>query len=798
MRWLRRCGSVWAAILVTATAFAGFASTETFLPAVGRVTGQGGAQFYTTVWATNLTSSPVSFTFDFLKQGQANSSPISFTDSLAAGETKVYENIIENKFSLTGAIGAARVTSTGEILVAERIYDQPAGADVGNTVGLFFAGVPKSFSISLGQAASIQGINQGGAENFRYNFALVETSGGSPTVNVQLFDGSGTLLGQKAYIMKPYEQLQPNVADVFAGIATTNARITATVTGGNGSVLLAGAQLANESQDSSGFEMSFRDQLLGGGGAAGVTSLNALTGALNLVAGNGITITPSGNAITIAANGGGAGGLTLPYSNSASNATGSVFAITNSASSPSGGFNEAILGIDGAASGLLGTAIKASAGVTGDSNEGSGVLGLGSFLGVAGVGNVFGVYGIGVTGIGGGRVGVVGVTELETPLSLNTAIGVVGGSLTGTGVVGEQGSDLPDLTNLSGGVVGASKDQYGVVGRSTNGYGIGGFSDSGDPPFAAVSGFDSVSGTTGTLGGADYAVKGTSPHGNAIFGLTNASGGAGVQGQNGPNHSNGYLGGPNYGVFGLVGAGNSVWGRTESTGAGNFFAGVYGEATGTGIGVFGDASNGSSASAYGVYGKGQNAGVFAGDVTITGHLTAHGAALASLPHPIDASKEIHLGVLEGPESGTYFRGTAKIQGGFARIPVPEAFRAASSPEGLTVMTTPVGSPAVLFVAKESLDEIVIQGSSDVDFHYVVNGIRRNSDNFRAVVDNEHFVPRSAGDRNFMAFADPGVVATLKANGILNADGTINLETAHRLGWDKRPGWNEAKKTAVDP
>jgi hypothetical protein len=38
-----------------------------------------------------------------------------------------------------------------------------------------------------------------------------------------------------------------------------------------------------------------------GGGGSGVSSLNALTGALSLVAGSGITITPSGSTITIAA-----------------------------------------------------------------------------------------------------------------------------------------------------------------------------------------------------------------------------------------------------------------------------------------------------------------------------------------------------------------------------------------------------------------------------------------------------------------------------------------------------------------
>ncbi len=284
------------ALLAAAIVQAGFSSTETFLPAVGRVAGQAGSQFSTTVWATNLTSAPVSFTFDFLKQGQANTTPPSFTDTLSPGQTKMYENVVESKLNLTNAIGAARVTSSGEILVAERIYNQAPGDDLGNTQGLFFAGVPKGFSISLGQSASIQGINQGGSENFRYNFALVETGGGSPTVHVSLLDDNGATLGARDYALAPYEQLQPNVTDLFPGVATTNARITATVTGGTGSVLLAGAQVANESQDSSGFEMSFPDML------GGVTSLNGLNGALTLEAGSNISITPDGsNALKISA-----------------------------------------------------------------------------------------------------------------------------------------------------------------------------------------------------------------------------------------------------------------------------------------------------------------------------------------------------------------------------------------------------------------------------------------------------------------------------------------------------------------
>jgi len=297
--------------ILAVSAFAGFQSTETYLVAVGRAPGQFGAQIYSTVWATNLSGAPNSFTVYFLKQGQANTSPASFTDTLASGETKIYENIVQSKFGLTSAIGAARIVSSGEILVSERIYNQPTGADLGNTEGFFFAGVPKSFSISSGQSASIQGVNQGGSENFRSNFILVETGGAGTTVNVQVFDNSGTQLGQKAYPLQAYEQFQANVSDVAPVIATTNGRITATVTGGAGSVLLAGAQVANESQDASGFEMSFRDDILGsGGGTAGVTSLNGLTGALTIAHGANTTVNVNGSTITIDAVAGSGTGLT--------------------------------------------------------------------------------------------------------------------------------------------------------------------------------------------------------------------------------------------------------------------------------------------------------------------------------------------------------------------------------------------------------------------------------------------------------------------------------------------------------
>ena len=242
----------------------GFAATETFLPAVGRVAGSGGSQFYTAVWLTNPSSTEtVHFTFQLLEQGQANvlGAP-SFAAVLAPGETRLYENLVEGKLHLSNTLGAGRIVADGEIDVSERIYNQAnPGDDLGTTEGLFFAGVAAPYALRLGQSAFVQGVNQGDpSENMRYNFALVETAGLPVTVHVALVDNLGAVLGGADYPLLPYEQIQPNVAALFPAISTINARLVATVTSGTGRVILAGAQLANVSQDSSGFEMTFTNR----------------------------------------------------------------------------------------------------------------------------------------------------------------------------------------------------------------------------------------------------------------------------------------------------------------------------------------------------------------------------------------------------------------------------------------------------------------------------------------------------------------------------------------------------------
>jgi hypothetical protein len=163
------------------------------------------------------------------------------------------------------------------------------------------------------------------------------------------------------------------------------------------------------------------------------------------------------------------------------------------------------------------------------------------------------------------------------------------------------------------------------------------------------------------------------------------------------------------------------------------------------------------------------------------------------PHPADASKVIHYVSLEGNEAGTYFRGTTRTSRGHAVIPVPEDFRLVTDEEGLTVQLTPVGAEASMYVVSEDLNQIVVHSSRDVTFHYLVQGIRPDYKDFKAILEGTEYMPEGPDARMPAAWPEK-VKRALISNGTYNADGTINRVTANRLGWDRV--WEQRAKAAA--
>lgn len=212
--------------------------------------------------------------------------------------------------------------------------------------------------------------------------------------------------------------------------------------------------------------------------------------------------------------------------------------------------------------------------------------------------------------------------------------------------------------------------------------------------------------------------------------------------------------------------------------------GVVGVAGPSGVGVRGySVDAGGILQMYGSLGQGNSYGVYA-----SGNLGASGTKSFVEPHPTDASKVIKFVSLEGPEAGTYFRGTAATRGGVSVIEVPEAFRMVTAEDGLTVQVTTVGSPARAWVESEALDRIVIRASADTKFHYLVQGVRKAYRDFQPVVPGDEFMPRSPEDTLPLWLSEEGR-RRLVSNGTFHPDGRVNMETAERAGWVQR--WREA-------
>jgi hypothetical protein len=131
-----------------------------------------------------------------------------------------------------------------------------------------------------------------------------------------------------------------------------------------------------------------------------------------------------------------------------------------------------------------------------------------------------------------------------------------------------------------------------------------------------------------------------------------------------------------------------------------------------------------------------------GTTTITGNLTVTGVKNFAMVDPGDSKKAIYYAALEGPEAGTYFRGTAKTVNGEAVIELPGYFGRITEKERMTVQITPVGAPNQLYVAERTPDRLVIKvakGSPDGEFDYFVQGVRKGYLDY--VTERENNLPK---------------------------------------------------------
>lgn len=242
---------------------AGFAARELFVLGVGRTSGVAGSQWYSTLWVTNPSSTlVVDVQIRFLKRNQPNPTPASHTVVLQPGETVRFDNVVESLFGETGTSGALQILASGDVLAVSRTFDQPSGTPVGASKGYFVAGIPASFALGLGESTRLQGVSQGGGEDFRFNFGLLETTGADVTVLARLRNAQGQVLASKEFAVRGREFRQWAASDLGSTAATANGVLELEVVGGSGKIVAFGSLIANASNDAAGIEMTLRSSSL--------------------------------------------------------------------------------------------------------------------------------------------------------------------------------------------------------------------------------------------------------------------------------------------------------------------------------------------------------------------------------------------------------------------------------------------------------------------------------------------------------------------------------------------------------
>lgn len=120
-----------------------------------------------------------------------------------------------------------------------------------------------------------------------------------------------------------------------------------------------------------------------------------------------------------------------------------------------------------------------------------------------------------------------------------------------------------------------------------------------------------------------------------------------------------------------------------------------------------------------------------GDLTASGDLTVEGAKRFSVPDPAGEGS-IVFAALEGPEVGTYYRGTATTASGEAVIELPAYFARVTEAAGLTVQLTPLDGWSRLYVAGKSVERLVVRDAAggEAAFDFLIQGVRKGYGGFQ--------------------------------------------------------------------
>lgn len=254
---IRRISLMVIAVLAVASiaSASNFRAADTvYLPSAGKIA-SGNVIFVTDVYITNHTTSKVVVSVGFGETGTAaDNSQLpknlkNLPTSLEPGERRLISDVTGTLFpEKDGKLGFLVFFACKEggncqdcdlfpadcslISVEGRIYSYPAANPAGGTKGQLFVGYPWYSFVSPSDAALsldtvfIVGLRNEGARptsGYRSNFGILNASQDYSTqVKISVYTGTGSLVGEKTYQLKPLGHVQTGILDAAPNFTTNN------------------------------------------------------------------------------------------------------------------------------------------------------------------------------------------------------------------------------------------------------------------------------------------------------------------------------------------------------------------------------------------------------------------------------------------------------------------------------------------------------------------------------------------------------------------------------------------------
>jgi hypothetical protein len=205
--------------------------TERYVFPASNAGGSGGSFFITTADILNGGPTTASVRLALLPRNTDNSQALeSALFTLEPGEVRRFDNVLGEAFGSAGediAGGAAVLSDSVDLLVMTRTFNQ---VDEG-TIGAALPGISDSELIQAGQRVTVLFLTENSL--FRSNLGLINGVGISVTVQWELFDPDGTMLGDGSRILDPYGVTQINrVMRPFRPIEAGYAEVWTDTSGG--------------------------------------------------------------------------------------------------------------------------------------------------------------------------------------------------------------------------------------------------------------------------------------------------------------------------------------------------------------------------------------------------------------------------------------------------------------------------------------------------------------------------------------------------------------------------------------